>query len=248
MDSDTPIIIAGMHRSGTSLVARFIHHSGIDLGDEFVGAKRSNPYGHFEDVEILEFQRGVLMREFGHSMWVPGPPRLTDADRGRAMDLVSARKTKSCWGWKEPRTCLFLDFWSSLLPGAYCLFVVRHPLLVLDSLSRRNRTKFYTFWKHDRFLQAWFAYNRECFRFYQQNRSRCILVMLEWALTNPDLFADLLTERLAFGFDGDLFRTLYDPMALAREQSQRLLVSPRLRNRSLGFFERMQRVVAMQAS
>lgn len=239
MNSDQPLIVTGMHRSGTSLVARFIHHSGIDLGDEFVGANKSNPYGHFEDIEIVEFQRSIMLRECGHSMWVSHLPRFTDADRTRARGMISARQKKPYWGWKEPRTCLFLDFWNDLLPDAYYLFVFRHPLLVLDSLSRRNKTRFYHLGKHNRFVHSWMLYNEECFRFHEQHRSRCILAMLELVLQTPENFVDLLSKRLRIEFDVGVFRALYDPTALVHRPNRRLLVSPSLRLRSLSLYDQL---------
>ncbi len=241
MNNETPLIITGMHRSGTSLVAGFIHRSGIDLGSELVGAKKSNPFGHFEDMDILEFQRSVLLREFGHQMWVPQPPRLGEADKARAMELVSARQNKPYWGWKEPRTSLFLDFWDELLPDARYLFIVRHPLLVLDSLSRRNNTRVYHFWKHNTFLRAWLVYNQECLRFYQAQRARCTLVTLERVLQAPDAFVDLLSQRLTFEFDVQVFRALYDSTALTDKKSQRLPVSPRLYSKSLALYDQIAR-------
>ena len=36
----------------------------------------------------------------------------------RARTLVSARASRPFWGWKDPRTCLFLEFWDRLLPQA----------------------------------------------------------------------------------------------------------------------------------
>jgi hypothetical protein len=239
MNSDTPLIITGMHRSGTSLLARFVHHSGVDLGDRFVGAKPSNPYGHYEDVEILEFQQSILLREFGHSMWVPGLPTLTAADRGTAENLVRDRKRKTQWGWKEPRTSLFLDLWSELLPDAFYLFIVRHPLMVLDSLSRRNHTRFYHFSRHNTFLEAWLLYNRACFRFYLSHRPRCLLITLEGLLEQMERFALLLSERLSFNFDVESLRMLYDPTILRRKKRKRVLVSPPLRAECLCFHERM---------
>jgi hypothetical protein len=228
-----------MHRSGTSLIAQFIHRSGVDLGDQFVGARPSNPYGHYEDVEILEFQQGILLREFGHPMWVPGPPPISGGDRERARQLVAARQAKPRWGWKEPRTSLFLDLWQELLPGARYLLLVRHPLLVVDSLSRRNRTRFYHFWKHNLFLEAWLIYNRACFRFYRAHAANCLLVRLEGALQTVKGFTQSLADLTGMTFDPDTFRELYEPTILARKASRRL-VSPRLRATSLALYKEMQ--------
>jgi hypothetical protein len=240
MDSETPLVITGMHRSGTSLLARFIHHSGIDLGDDLLGANRSNPYGHFEDVEILTFHRRILEREFGHQMWAPGPPSLKDRDWTEARTLVAERQHKGHWGWKDPRTSLFLDLWAELLPGAHILVVIRHPDLVIDSLSRRTGTRFYQFWKHDTFARGWLIYNRACLNFCLTNRSRCTLVDLEAILRDPGSFVRLMSERLSVPFDENHFRSLYDESALVHRLEQRPWVSPVLRLQNLALLRELR--------
>jgi hypothetical protein len=228
-----------MHRSGTSLLARFVHNSGIDLGDKLLGAKKSNIYGHYEDVEILEFHRDVLERQLGHQMWVRETPRWTDADRDRALALISARQHKPYWGWKDPRTCLFLDFWAALLPGTYYLFVVRHPDLVLNSLSRRNNTRVYQFWIHNVFMRAWLFYDQECFRFYLDHRSHCILLILDHVLMQPEKAVSTLSERLGFQFDAATFRDSYDASVLTQKPKQSLFVSPWLRRECISLYEQL---------
>jgi hypothetical protein len=51
------LIITGMHRSGTSLTAAFIHKIGLDLGDNLLKYNYWNPKGYFEDIDFVEFQR-----------------------------------------------------------------------------------------------------------------------------------------------------------------------------------------------
>lgn len=247
MNSDTPLVITGMHRSGTSLVARFIHHSGVDLGSQFVGARASNPYGHYEDVEIVELHQSILLREFGHPMWVPGPPPITAADWARARNLVAARKEKLHWGWKEPRTSVFLNLWHELLPDAFYLFVARHPLLVLDSLSRRNHTKFYHLSKHTGFLGSWLIYNRACLDFYLGHRPKCLFVTLEGVLQQMDQFARLLSERLSIVFDAGKLERLYDPRVLVRKTRRPTLVPPALRAECLLFYDHLCKTADLRA-
>ncbi len=242
MENNSPLIITGMHRSGTSLIARFIHHSGINLGNNLLDASKSNLYGHFEDVEILEFQRSILEREFGHQMWVPNLPRLTDTDKTNALMLIAKRKQNPYWGWKEPRTCLFLDFWYELLPNAHFLFIVRNPISVLNSLSRRTGTKFYQFWKHNIFLKSWLFYNDTCFQFYRKHRSRHTMVTLERVLQKPDKFVNLLSKRLSIQFDIQVFHTLYDPAALTRQENHLPLASLTLYLQSLFFYSRLRQI------
>ncbi len=54
------LIIAGFHRSGTSVTAQLLHGAGLFLGYELLEALPSNPYGHFEDREVVELDRQIL--------------------------------------------------------------------------------------------------------------------------------------------------------------------------------------------
>jgi hypothetical protein len=58
---ERPLIICGMHRSGTSFVASLVAGAGVHLGDELLESSPGNPRGHFEDVGILDFHRTVLI-------------------------------------------------------------------------------------------------------------------------------------------------------------------------------------------
>ena len=55
-----PIIVAGMHRSGTSIVASLLSALGVDIGQRLLPPDKGNPRGYFEDIDFLEFQRRVL--------------------------------------------------------------------------------------------------------------------------------------------------------------------------------------------
>ena len=54
------LIIAGFHRSGTSLVSQLLHHAGLFLGYDLMGATFSNPHGHFEDIQAYELHQQIL--------------------------------------------------------------------------------------------------------------------------------------------------------------------------------------------
>jgi len=230
-----------MHRSGTSLIARFIHHSGIDLGDQLLGSNRSNQYGHYEDISILEFHSSILEREFGHQMWAPKSPGLTTEDYKIALSLVEQRQYKPYWGWKDPRTSLFLHFWSNILPDASYLFIIRHPDLVVDSLSRRNKTRAYQFWRNQNFFHAWHLYNQKCFQFYLDNESNCIMVLLEEVLDSPENFVKGLTENLQFKFGLNRFKSLYDSSAIENKFNRHLFVPPFIRRRNIDLYNEISR-------
>ncbi|MCA9933452.1 MAG: sulfotransferase [Anaerolineales bacterium] len=233
----SPFIITGMHRSGTSLIARFMHFSGMDLGERLLGANPSNPYGHFEDLDILDFHKSILLREFNHSMWVTALPHYTSSDLEQARELFAPRPHKVFWGWKEPRTSLFLGLWEQVFPHANYLFIIRHPRLVLDSLKRRTRAKWYHFWQYNRYLANWLLYNQACYQFWQTHRENGLLIKLDAILSQPDRFVSCLQNRLAYSFEVVNFGKVYDERVLNLKRPSPILMSPFLYKRCVEFYD-----------
>jgi hypothetical protein len=143
----TVVCIVGMHRSGTSLVARMLNLLGVHLGpDEFVlRTGDDNPKGYWEHRLFVEVNETILAR-FGGSWdappafpadW-PRSSRLGDLrDKARAL-MQASFAGRPLWGWKDPRTCLTLPFWQDLIGPMRYVMCVRNPRGVAASLARRN--------------------------------------------------------------------------------------------------------------
>jgi len=150
MDSDghAPVMILGMHRSGTSYLASFVNAWGVSIGDHLLSPAEDNPRGYFEDEDFVRFHSEVLERQCGQNFTRHelGPIHfrdnpdvsLTVEERNKGADLAKARCHREIWGWKDPRTCLFLDYWRSMFPKAILIAVYRHPLEVYGSEVRRR--------------------------------------------------------------------------------------------------------------
>lgn len=140
------ICIIGMHRSGTSMVAKLLNLCGLELGapDQLLGSNKSNPLGHFEHKGFIDID-DALLAHFGGS-W-DDPPLLEqgwERDSGlepfvqKAKLLLETFFGKSLWGWKEPRTTILLPFWRCLVPNLRFVVCIRSPLEVARSLETRD--------------------------------------------------------------------------------------------------------------
>jgi hypothetical protein len=182
------VIILGMHRSGTSLLANWMHHCNLKLGDEYYKGLIGNKEGHYEDIDFLNLHEEILLANnldpSGLKSWEI-PRRIDEYYIDKIKALIQKKnRLYSHWGWKEPRTCLFLDHYRRILPEAYYLILLREPALVVDSLIRRdlivlkekfrktNKVRYKTFkmfyWYYKNeiakkseeiYLKAWIAYN-----------------------------------------------------------------------------------------
>lgn len=175
-----PLIVVGMHRSGTSLLGSLLMEAGINLGPELLGAGTGNARGHFEDIEFLRLhERALQMQGLGvHGYISEGHVAFPDALVEEARALVARRVARGvAWGWKEPRTTLFLDFWDKLLPEARYLCVFRRPWEVVDSLLRRGHEVDEIFTDQPELAAAvWKNYNLQILALLDRHPHRCLLL------------------------------------------------------------------------
>ena len=66
-----PIVVLGMHRAGTSVVANILHRIGISMGNELLDSDGFNPNGYFEDKDFLWINKGIF--ENAHGIWYDPP-------------------------------------------------------------------------------------------------------------------------------------------------------------------------------
>jgi hypothetical protein len=144
-----PFIVLGAPRSGTSMVAGALHACGIRMGSDFLESDSGNPHGYFEDLDFINFHRKLLAHSAASSNRLfedttmreaPFDFKPTSKDLVIAKTLINQRTTiNQPWGWKDPRTCLFLPFWIEKLPKARFIAVYKHPLESSASLLRMGK-------------------------------------------------------------------------------------------------------------
>jgi len=149
-----PVIIVGMHRSGTSMVIRMLEALGLFVGE------RKDP-----NHEALFFQRinEWLLRQSGgtwdypkgfHYLLENREVRVLAADyirylmkTPRVISFLGWRKYLRYhvpsnldipWGWKDPRNTYTLPLWLDLFPDAKIIHIYRHGVDVANSLKTRN--------------------------------------------------------------------------------------------------------------
>lgn len=142
------VCVTGMHRSGTSLVARVVNLLGVDLGDERhrMAPSDANQRGYWEPRPIVALN-DELLRTLGGS-WRE-PPALVDGwERDARLDGHRAHARRVVTrvfgdgpgpvGWKDPRMSLLLPFWRTVTPVWRTVVVMRDPDEVVASLQARD--------------------------------------------------------------------------------------------------------------
>ena len=136
-------LISGMHRSGTSLVARLLYEAGAAMGeaDTFYPADRWNPDGYFEQAEIQAVNFSLVHGPWGRLAYFHLPKTQTIVARAESHREEIAQTALKYQNTvvKDTRFCLTLPAW--LVHGAQIrgvLICLRHPTAIARSLRRRN--------------------------------------------------------------------------------------------------------------
>ncbi len=150
--SNAPIAITGMHRSGTSMITRALHDSGLHLigsgAEELIDAAEDNPEGFWENKAIVACNDELLEASGGAWDNPPElPPLAVDDPRvfhvaDAAVSALAGLSEHDHWGFKDPRTCLTASYWLDLQADLKFVICVRHPLEVALSLKRRNQNSY----------------------------------------------------------------------------------------------------------
>lgn len=140
------LIVLGMHRSGTSVLARLLNMMGAYFGPEGIstGANKENPKGFWERRDVRNLNDFVLksidcdwnkVSEFSIKRLSES---VLEGFRTRASSIVLELDSHRPWMMKEPRFCLLVELWKQHLEIPVFIHIHRNPLEVAQSLQKRN--------------------------------------------------------------------------------------------------------------
>ena len=154
------LIVLGMHRSGTSALARVLNLLGVELGRNLMPPDAANPRGYWEHLGIYHIHEMMLnsMGRVWHSLF-PFPKAwwldpVIASYQERLTGIIRAEFSQArLWGLKDPRLCRLMPAWHSIFNDVGCkphfIYVIRHPEEVAQSLHRRDgfsREKCFWLW------------------------------------------------------------------------------------------------------
>ncbi|NOZ25655.1 MAG: sulfotransferase [Nitrospirae bacterium] len=154
----SPLIIIGMHRSGTAMIAQLLERLGL-----FTGCRKQHNHEALFFLNINEW----LLRQSCAAWDCPKPFSLLLGNREirslavdhiryisetpAAVSFLGWRKYLRCrslfnldvpWGWKDPRNTYTLPIWLEVFPGARVIHICRNGVDVANSLVARQRKGF----------------------------------------------------------------------------------------------------------
>ena len=147
MTNSKIVCVLGMARSGTSLTAKILEILGVYLGPEYDLDPDTwfNQKGNYEHMLFKDINEKIIAK-LGYGNWQTLPPSFPsgwesssefDKLKEQARSVIKRDFSNvPVWGWKDPRTCLTLSFWKSILPHMKYVICLRNPIDVARSSSR----------------------------------------------------------------------------------------------------------------
>lgn len=142
-NASPPIIVVGMHRSGTSLLTQLLGLMGVHIGD-----RKSSQF----EAYTFRHVNAALLDAVGCTWANPEPLLARLSEPGYVEQATAKARTLleehaglfgvtpdgSRWGWKDPRTTVTLPVWRAIYPEAMVIHVERGGLAVALSVYRRE--------------------------------------------------------------------------------------------------------------
>ncbi len=134
------IIVLGMHRSGTSTIARILSEAGVNMGQRLMGANESNPFGHYENRDFVELNDKILKQAGGSWNLPPEMENINILQREFTKEIKECinRNKKHIWGWKDPRSCLTINLFHKYLENPAYIICHRDSSEIAKSLWNRE--------------------------------------------------------------------------------------------------------------
>jgi len=218
----TIVIVMGMHRSGTSLTASFLHHSGVVMGEEssfYPPPSIENPRGFYENYKFTKLNNKLLR---ANNYYVEGwNPNFKDLALARE-DYGSIRKIvwkirkriflldyemrklikNNCdlydiWGWKDPRQMLTCEHWLRNIKKMGLIDCVKilfcYRNPVSVSLSMMKRGNVETI-SHG--VAVWYTYNNVALKTLKKYRVPTMFISFEDLISDHERISDDLSSFL----------------------------------------------------
>lgn len=148
----SPLIVTGMHRSGTRLLAGVLDKLGVFMGADCQADSESVTFMLIN--EAILHQCGAFWSEPMPAHFVLARPDAVQQLAASARETLAAQLDtyagRSGWhpgptpgetppfGWKDPRNTFTLPVWLQVFPNARVIHIVRHGVDVAASLARRH--------------------------------------------------------------------------------------------------------------
>jgi hypothetical protein len=143
-----PIIVLGMHRSGTSMLAKILSELGVYMGADLSTNRESRAFQRIN--KRLLHDEGAHWANPNSFLSQLEDTSFIKTDVRKVLNLLKHEiknygdvQRKQRWGWKDPRNTLTLLVWLNIFPEATVIHMIRNGIQVALSLHRREIRRYF---------------------------------------------------------------------------------------------------------
>jgi hypothetical protein len=231
------IVVLGAGRTGTSLIMQALNELGMTVSENMTPASEQNPYGAYEDLDILAIQTDIF-KSLNTKPKIPLPDDwLLKTDVNGYVDQLCnviidrINGSPTIFGFKDPRTAVLLPLWFKVFNRVRIvpkyILSVRNP-----SASVRSLISQYHFGES---ISELFWLHKNCSALAHTGGNCFIVHYEDWFIRPHDLSKDLLQytgleryvsgnvdDALAGVIDVKLNRSVYDEYVVQNKYVLRL--------------------------
>lgn len=220
------LCITGMHRSGTSLAASWLESCGLAIHNGYlIKPSTGNIRGHFEDKDFVNLQSKAILSYYpisrGWKVFGGRSLKFSNDSLTRANKLVENRNSMvEIWGWKDPRSVLFLEQWKEIIPQLKVILIWRSCSDVVYSLVKRSVRA-----NDDVYLinpiesiKLWIHYNSKLGSYKQSYPNDTLLFYIHTIINQNQYVLDLINEKFHLDLTYKPIDEIYDPKLFHNKQ------------------------------
>ena len=171
-------IVLGMHKSGTTVLAKTLHQSGILMVEDSKENISYDEGNQFERESTKNINKQILNCLGQSSLcasWNNAPGKVQEVYKPMEEAIDKCQNQSIHWGFKDPRTCLTYSIWKKVLPPHKLVMIYRNPCQVIKHYSKLVFRPIQIY----NALKIWEEYNEAIINIYQQSDVPCLLVDFE---------------------------------------------------------------------
>lgn len=182
-ETASALVLTGMHQSGLGIAASVLKEAGVRI----VEAPEQ------ENLSFINFHASILE---GSLLSLQPAFTLRTAHIAQAEKLICHYAQENPWGWVDPNTTLFLEFWNTKLPNSNFIFIYDSPESVVERLYEHLPEKFRV--RPELALESWIDYNEKILAFVQQFPQQCLVLPLSHVIQSPSEFINIVNQKFTY--------------------------------------------------
>ena len=139
------ILVAGVHRSGTSMCARILNEIGFNISQDLLGSNSSNIYGHYECKKLIAANESL--NKHNNITWQDVDEKKLDFIETENLKVLKKFYKKyhdnDTFILKDPRSNIYLDHLSNYMNISNFIICFRKPIDYLYSILFRHANNIY---------------------------------------------------------------------------------------------------------